>query len=98
MGTGPFPGVKRPGRDVDHLPPPSAKVKERVELYLYSTSGLSWPLLYFYILLLPITKYYIKILNGVAFVNLTPQNFAILHGVTADCGRLEVPYLCGLLC
>ena len=31
----PFPGVKRPGRGVDH-PPSSAEVKESVELYLYS--------------------------------------------------------------
>ena len=29
-------GVKRPGSDVDHPPPSSAAVKERVELYLYS--------------------------------------------------------------
>ena len=34
MCTGSFPGVKRPGRGVDHPPPPSAEVKERVELYL----------------------------------------------------------------
>ena len=27
-----FPGGKRPGRGDDHPPPPSAKVKERVEL------------------------------------------------------------------
>jgi len=39
MGTGSFPGVKRPGRGVDHPPPSSSKVKERVELYLYSPSG-----------------------------------------------------------
>jgi len=30
MGTGPFPGVKRPGRGVDHAPLSSADVKERV--------------------------------------------------------------------
>jgi len=35
IGTGSFLGVKRPGRGVDHTPP-SAEVKERVELYLYS--------------------------------------------------------------
>jgi hypothetical protein len=29
-----FPGVKRPGRDVDHPPSSSAEVKERVDLYL----------------------------------------------------------------
>jgi hypothetical protein len=34
-----FPGVKRPGRGVDHPPPSIAEVKERVELYLYSPSG-----------------------------------------------------------
>jgi hypothetical protein len=39
MGTGSFSGLKLPGRGDDHQPPSSAKVKERVELYLYS---LSW--------------------------------------------------------
>ena len=38
-----YPGVKRPGRGVDHPLPYSSEVKEKVELYLYSTSGLSWP-------------------------------------------------------
>jgi len=28
-------------------PPSSAEVKERIELYLYSASGLSWPILGF---------------------------------------------------
>jgi hypothetical protein len=45
MGTGSFPGVNRPGRGVDHAPPSSAEVKERVELYLYSPSGPSWPVI-----------------------------------------------------
>jgi hypothetical protein len=36
MGARSFLGVKRPGHGVDHPPPSSAKVKERVELYLYS--------------------------------------------------------------
>ena len=44
MGTGSFPGVKRPGRGVNHPPPSSTEVKEGVELYLYSPSGPSWPL------------------------------------------------------
>jgi len=43
MGTGSFPGVKRSGDSVDHPPPSSTEVIERVELYLYSTSGPSWP-------------------------------------------------------
>jgi hypothetical protein len=34
-----FPEVKRRGRGVDHPPPSSVEVKERVELYLYSPSG-----------------------------------------------------------
>ena len=45
MGTRSFPGVKRPGRGVDHPPSSSAEVKERVELYLYSLSGPSWPII-----------------------------------------------------
>jgi hypothetical protein len=45
VGTGSFPGVKWPGHGVDHTSPPSAEVKEGVELYLYSTSGPSWPVL-----------------------------------------------------
>jgi hypothetical protein len=44
-GTGSFPGVKQSGHVVDYQPPSSAEVKERVELYLYSPSGLSWPVL-----------------------------------------------------
>jgi hypothetical protein len=40
-----LPGVKRPGCGVNHRPPSSAEIRERVELYLYSTSGPSWPVL-----------------------------------------------------
>jgi hypothetical protein len=43
MGTrGSFPGVKRPGREVDHLPQSSAEVKECVELYLHYPNTSSW--------------------------------------------------------
>jgi len=42
MGTGTFPGVKRPGRGLDHEPTCSAEVEERVELYLCSLCGPSW--------------------------------------------------------
>jgi len=38
-----FPGGNRPGSDVDHPPPSSAEIKERVWLYIYSPSGSSWP-------------------------------------------------------
>ena len=41
MGTGSFPGVKRPGRDVDYPPPPTAAFKKkRVQLYNRSPLGL----------------------------------------------------------
>jgi len=43
MGTGSFLGVKRSGCGIDYPPPSSAEVKERVDLYLYSPSGPSWP-------------------------------------------------------
>jgi hypothetical protein len=45
MGIGSFPAVKRPGCGVNHSPPSSAEVKERVELYLYSSFGSSWPVI-----------------------------------------------------
>ena len=34
MGTGLYPGVKRPKLDLNHPLPSSAEVKERLELYL----------------------------------------------------------------
>ena len=40
-----FPGVKRPGCGVGHPPTSSAEVKGRVELYLYSPCGPSWPVI-----------------------------------------------------
>ena len=40
LGTGSFPGVKRPGRGADHPPPIfSAEVLKMVELYLYLPYG-----------------------------------------------------------
>ena len=42
MGIVSIPGVKRPGRGVNHPPPSSAEVKERIELYMYSPSGPLW--------------------------------------------------------
>ena len=35
-----FPGVKRPGYGANHPPPSNCRAHERVELYLYSPSGL----------------------------------------------------------
>ena len=47
-------GVKGAGRGVIHPPSPSAEVKERVELYLYSHSGFSLSVLWS---TLPLTLY-----------------------------------------
>jgi hypothetical protein len=50
MGTG---GKARPGRDADHSPPSSAKVKHEQELYLLSPRVPPWHVagqLYFFIL------------------------------------------------
>jgi hypothetical protein len=40
-----LPGLKRPGRAVNHQPQSRAEVKERVQLYFCSISGPSWPVL-----------------------------------------------------
>ena len=45
LDTGSIPGVKRPGRGVNHPPPSCAEVKERVYLFLWSPSGSSWSVL-----------------------------------------------------
>ena len=45
MGTGSFPGAKRPGRGGDHPFPSSAEVNERAELYHNFPSESSWPVL-----------------------------------------------------
>jgi hypothetical protein len=43
MGTGCFLGIKRLGSGADHQPPSSAEVEIRVQLYIYSPFGPSWP-------------------------------------------------------
>ena len=43
IGTRSLPGLKRPGRGVDHPPPSSTDFKERVELYVYCHCGRSCP-------------------------------------------------------
>ena len=45
MGTGPFPGVTRPGCGAHHPPPSKRRGRVRVELYLYSPSGPQWPVI-----------------------------------------------------
>jgi len=46
MGTGSFRGVKQPRHGVEHASSTSAEVKERVKLYFYSSSGLSWAVIW----------------------------------------------------
>jgi len=45
MGTGSFSWVKRPVHGADHPPPSIVVVKERAELYFYSSTAPSWPIL-----------------------------------------------------
>ena len=40
-----FQGFKRPGSGVEYQAPSGAEVRKRVELYLYSPSEPSWPVL-----------------------------------------------------
>jgi len=42
---GSFPGTQQLGHGIDHPSPSSPEVKERVQLYIYSPSGPSWPVL-----------------------------------------------------
>ena len=61
MGTRYFQGVKRPGRGVDHPLPSSVEVKERVQLYPYSPSVPSWPVIGW---TLPLTLPIVTIINS----------------------------------
>jgi hypothetical protein len=45
MGTRSFPAVKRPGRGVNHPPHLAPRLIKRIQLYIYSLSGLSWSVL-----------------------------------------------------
>jgi hypothetical protein len=45
MGTQSLLGVKQPECGIGHPPPSSTQVQARIELYLYSPSGPSWPLI-----------------------------------------------------
>jgi hypothetical protein len=83
-----FPQVRRPGRGVNHPPTSSAEVKERVEPYLYSPSGASWPVL----VLLLLTR----IMHSVSCI--VSQSMAALShrqpastGPFSDCYELRDP-------
>lgn len=50
-----LPGAKWPGRGFNHQPPSSTKLKERVQLYIYSPFGPLWPVVGSIYLWLPST-------------------------------------------
>ena len=91
MGAGSFPGVKRPGRGADHPPSSKSRGHERVELYLYSPSGPSWPVigrtlpLLLLLLLLYSLGYSISALRSCILVlndNVTvPRYFPLVAGI-----------------
>jgi hypothetical protein len=76
--------VKRPGRGANHPPPSSAEVRERVELYLYSFFGPSWPVLgwalplpfYCELLLLSVCYHWLRI-SGSSRLHL--ENLAVVY-------------------
>jgi len=42
MGIMSFPGVKWPGRGVDHRTSSNAEVKEIIDVYIFAPSGYAW--------------------------------------------------------
>jgi hypothetical protein len=106
MATGSLPGVKRPGRGVDHHPPSSAEVKERVELYLYSTSGPSWPVLgcCIYVTLTSVTNYNngnvatrSELSGSARRHSMSPVALAYVHGVALQVSALTSGRLASVL-
>ena len=55
-----LPGVKQLGRSINHTPPSSAKVKERIEPHLYSPSVPSWQVIE---RVLPVPQLYAAVIN-----------------------------------
>jgi len=86
IGTGSFAGVKRPGGGVNHPAPTSAEVKERVELYLYSLSGSSWPVLWWTLPLpLPLPLQYVVTFGAITAMDTKNTVFweeVIAYGLT----------------
>jgi len=82
-----FPEVKRTGRCVDHPPPSSADIKERVELYPYSPFGPLWPVLGW---TLPLTL-------PVKFAWNCRDIFMMLDNVWKKCINLKLCHNCKML-
>ena len=87
-GTGSFPGVKQLGRVVDHTPPSSAEVEERVQLYLHSLFGPLWPVTGWTSPLLYLTVEYVSVRPQVTnyFENWVPHSRMVIQCVMCPCG------------
>jgi len=81
-------GVKRPECGLDHTPPFSAEVKERVELYLYSASGSSRPVLGWTFIMT------LKLLINTRF---NTAHLFRWNSFLFLCYRREVRYICPIL-
>jgi len=94
MGARSYLGVRWPGCSINHPHPSSAEVKERVELYLYSPSGPSWPVLESALHLLPDVSKYCVLSEPIA-VRKNPQQIVGFYmiGGPGQWGRLR-PGLC----
>jgi hypothetical protein len=75
------PGIKRPGCGRDHLPPPSVKVKERVELYIYSLFVPSWKVgvkITFTFIFLYILSLFLRHSDALSVVGMSPPLFVCI--------------------
>ena len=82
MGAGSLPRVKRPGRGADHPLPPKRRGHKRVELYLYSPSGPSWPVIG---RTLPFIFYLYK--DNIRFIKPNPE---ALTSIGKNCFNIEI--------
>jgi hypothetical protein len=83
MGTGSFSWGKAAGA-WRYPPPSSAEVKGRIELYLYSHSGPSWPvvrrillLLYLYFIVVIIISFMQGIYTYIPETNYVPREYSV---------------------
>ena len=82
MGTGSFLDVKRTGRGADHPPLSKRRGHERVELYLYSPSGPSWPVIE------PTFTFTLPYLSRTKKHKIIPAHFILdLHTDTFNCSH-----------
>ena len=78
-GTGFFPGAKLLGVALTTHPQFSAKAKEKLEPYLYSQSGPSWPVLGW-----SYRSYFYRYVYGITYVMWQQENTSPVTNVTYD--------------